>query len=69
MTKIDITWLLGELEKNEMRSMAILSMIDGDCKDKLIRDAVEELCDFSESLKLACSIYEKPFCDLKINQF
>lgn len=68
MTKTDITALLGDLEKNETRAVAILTMIDGGFSTELIRQSVEELCDKSEGIKLKYSIHEHPYNILKINQ-
>lgn len=68
MIKIDITVLLEDLKKNKDRASALLSMIDSGFDIELIRAAIEELHSESESLKLGYSIYEKPFCNEKINQ-
>jgi len=68
MTNLNVTWLLNELEKNEAKSLAIMTMLDGDFSREIIRDAVEELCNSSESLKLGCSRHEVPYCYLAANQ-
>ena len=63
MTDSDITWLFAELEKNESKAHTLLSMIDGGYSHELLRNAVEELCNGAESLKLGCSGLEKSMLD------
>lgn len=61
MTSLNITVLLNDLEKNERKALALLDMVDGGFSLEVIRAAIEELCDSSESLKLGCSAYEEPY--------
>ena len=68
MTNTDVKCLLQDLETNERKCVAILDMIDGGFDITLIRQAVEQLCNSAESLKLGVSSFEEPYNLLQINK-
>jgi hypothetical protein len=57
MTDFNITGLQDKLEKNETKILALKTAVEGGFSEKLIREILEELCDFSESLKFEYSVY------------
>jgi hypothetical protein len=50
MSKIDSTALSIELEKNNQFCLGLKSLISSGCKQEVIDDLLEELCDKSEML-------------------
>lgn len=58
MTDFNVTALQDRLEKNEMKILALKTMFESDFSKDLVHQALEELCDFSESLKFEYSVYD-----------